>query len=60
MNEKLLLGEPTIDRQHRELFNSFQRLLSNRTNGEAVSDVLSGLSLQIYVNRPGFRGGRLV
>jgi len=50
MNEKLLLGEPTIDRQHRELFTSFRRLLSNRTNGEAVSDELSGLTLQIHVH----------
>lgn len=48
MNSNLLLGVPQIDYQHNELFRSFQSLLSIGVNDEAVSEILSRLSIQIH------------
>jgi hemerythrin-like metal-binding protein len=48
MNKNFLLGVPKIDHQHRELFRSFQLLLSIGTSEEAVSDALSRLTIQIH------------
>ena len=47
-NTNLMLGVPSIDQQHYELFRSFQHLLSTGINEEAVSDALSRLTIQIY------------
>lgn len=48
MNENLLIGVPQIDYQHRELFRSFQHLLTIAPGEEAISDALSRLTVQIH------------
>lgn len=48
MNKNLLLGVPNIDRQHRDLFRSFQHLLSIDPVDESISEALSRLSSQIH------------
>lgn len=48
MNKNLLLGVPNIDDQHRELFRSFQHLLSIDPGEESLSEALSRLTNQIH------------
>lgn len=48
MNPNLIIGAPAIDRQHSELFRSFQKLLSSGDSEESISDILSELTEQIY------------
>lgn len=48
MNKNLLLGVPKIDHQHRELFRSFQHLLSIDPSDDSVSEALSRLTSQIH------------
>lgn len=48
MNKNLLLGVPNIDHQHRELFRSFQHLLSINSGDESFSEALSRLTIQIH------------
>lgn len=47
MNSALMLGVPSIDRQHYELFHTFQHLISSGISEEAISDILSRLTKQI-------------
>jgi hemerythrin len=50
MNENLLLGIPTIDIQHQELFNAFGKLAASGDADfpeEVLSDILSRLGEQI-------------
>lgn len=47
MNSNLTLGEPSIDRQHYELFHTFQHLMASGITEEALSDILSRLTKQI-------------
>lgn len=48
MNPNLYLGDPLIDHQHAELFQSFQKLTTPGRTEESVSDILSTLTAQIY------------
>jgi len=60
MNANLMLGVPTIDRQHIELFRSFEHLVSAGVSEEVLSDVLSRLTLQIcnhFQTEEGFMAG---
>ena len=47
MHSKLVLGEPSIDRQHEELLSRFESLSSAGISTERLSDTLSGLTVQI-------------
>lgn len=48
MNPNLYLGDPLIDHQHAELFQSLQKLIAHGRTEESVSDILSTLTAQIY------------